>query len=102
YYTSRFHYTDLFEQIFEKIIEIAIKNKLIDHPSLFIDSTHIKINANKNKYIKRIVKKDTLHLQEELNNKKKKKKKKHKKKKKKNEQIRALRKKSLKNKKGEK
>ncbi|NJE84024.1 transposase [Staphylococcus saprophyticus] len=56
-YTRRFHDTDLFEQIFEKILEIAIKNNLIDHSSLFIDSTHIKANANKNKYIKKIVKK---------------------------------------------
>nr|WP_241864554.1 transposase [Staphylococcus massiliensis] len=56
-YTRRFHDTDLFEQIFEKILEIAIKNNLIDHSSLFIDSTHNKANANKNKYIKKIVKK---------------------------------------------
>ncbi|MEB7858950.1 IS5/IS1182 family transposase, partial [Staphylococcus xylosus] len=50
------------------ILEIAIKNNLIDHSSLFIDSTHIKANANKNKYITEIVKKDTLHFQEELDN----------------------------------
>ncbi|MDC5695621.1 IS1182 family transposase, partial [Mammaliicoccus sciuri] len=67
-YTRRFHDTDLFEQIFERILKIAIKNNLIDHSTLFIDSTHIKANANKNKYINRVVKKDTLHFQEELNN----------------------------------
>jgi len=67
-YTRRFHDTDLFEQIFERILEIAIKNNLIDHSTLFIDSTHIKANANKNKYINQVVKKDTLHFQEELNN----------------------------------
>ncbi|PHK48467.1 IS5/IS1182 family transposase, partial [Staphylococcus edaphicus] len=67
-YTRRFHDTDLFEQIFEKILEIAIKNNLIDHSSLFIDSTYIKANANKNKYIKKIVKKDALQFQEELDN----------------------------------
>ncbi|WP_142758788.1 hypothetical protein [Staphylococcus epidermidis] len=67
-YTRRFHDTDLFEQIFENILEIAIKNNLIDHSSLFIDSTYIKANANKNKNIKKIVKKDTLHFQEELDN----------------------------------
>ncbi|WP_436875081.1 transposase, partial [Mammaliicoccus sciuri] len=67
-YTRRFHDTDLFEQIFERILQIAIKNNLIDHSTLFIDSTHIKANANKNKYINRVVKKDTLHFQEELNN----------------------------------
>ena len=53
-YTRRFHDTDLFGQIFEKILEIAIKNNLIDHSSLFIDSTHIKANANKNKQTLRI------------------------------------------------
>ncbi len=41
-------------KIFEKILEIAIKNNLIDHSSLFIDSTHIKANANKNKQTLRI------------------------------------------------
>ncbi|WP_301419978.1 hypothetical protein [Mammaliicoccus lentus] len=44
-----------------------IKNHLIDHSTLFIDSTHIKANANKNKYINQVVKMDTLHFQEELN-----------------------------------
>lgn len=63
-YTRRFHDTDLFGQIFE----IAIKNNLINHSTLFIDSTYIKANANKNKYINQVVKKDTLHFQEELNN----------------------------------
>ncbi|SCS82067.1 Transposase domain (DUF772) [Staphylococcus caeli] len=53
-YTRRFHDPDLFEQIFEKILKIAIKNSLIDHSSLFIDSTHIKANENKNKYIKKL------------------------------------------------
>ncbi|MDN6850557.1 MAG: IS1182 family transposase, partial [Staphylococcus equorum] len=67
-YTRRFHDTDLFEQIFERILKIAIKNNLIDHTSLFIDSTHIKANANKNKYITELVKKDSLHFQEELDN----------------------------------
>ena len=54
--------------IFEKILEIAIKNNLIDHSSLFIDSTHIKANANKNKYTTELAEKDTLHFQEALNN----------------------------------
>nr|WP_240789078.1 transposase [Staphylococcus equorum] len=57
-YTCRFHDTDLFEQIFERILKIAIKNNLIDHSSLFINSTHIKENANKNKYITELVKKE--------------------------------------------
>lgn len=57
-YTRRFHDTDLFEQIFERILKIAIKNNLIDHSSLFINSTHIKANANKNKYITELVKKE--------------------------------------------
>ncbi|PNZ08934.1 hypothetical protein CD144_02775 [Staphylococcus equorum subsp. linens] len=57
-YTRRFHDTDLYEQIFERILKIAIKNNLIDHSSLFIDSTHIKAKANKNKYITELVKKE--------------------------------------------
>lgn len=65
----RFYDTDLFEQIFKRILEIAIKNNLIDHSTLLIDSTHIKANANKNKYINRVIKKDALHFQKELNNK---------------------------------
>lgn len=61
-YIRSFHDTDLFEQIFERYLEITIKN----HSILFIDSTHIKANVNKNKYINQVVKKDTLTFQEKL------------------------------------
>ena len=41
---------------------------VINYSSLFIDSTLIKSNANKNKYTTELAKNDTLHFQEELNN----------------------------------
>jgi len=49
-------------------IRNSYQNNLIDHSSLFIDSMHIKANANKNKYTTELAEKDTLHFQEALNN----------------------------------
>lgn len=55
-YRRRYYDTDVFGQIFNKIIEILMNLKLIDPRILFIDGTHIKANANKNKYYKKQIK----------------------------------------------
>ena len=49
-YERRFKGTQVFENIFVKIIEQAIEYKLVDGSVFFTDSTHKKANANKNKY----------------------------------------------------
>lgn len=46
----RFNGTDIPRQIFENILQQAIKHKLVDGKILYTDSTHLKSSANKNKY----------------------------------------------------
>ncbi|NLW40737.1 MAG: transposase, partial [Tissierellia bacterium] len=46
----RFKDTDVFEKIFMRILEQAIDAGFIDTDAVFIDSTHVKANANKKKY----------------------------------------------------
>ena len=55
-YTRRFKDTDLFEQIFEHILEECYRFKLVDHSEVFVDSTHVKARANNKKMQKRIAK----------------------------------------------
>ncbi|MEH7724567.1 transposase, partial [Bacillus altitudinis] len=43
-YVRRFHDTDLFEQIFYRILREAMKKGLFDPSIAFIDSTHVKAN----------------------------------------------------------
>lgn len=45
----RFNGTDVFERIFNNIVEQAIAKGLIDGYALYTDSTHLKANANKRK-----------------------------------------------------
>ena len=45
-YTRRFKDTDLFEQIFSKILEECMKFKLVDTEHIFVDSTHVKAQAS--------------------------------------------------------
>ncbi len=70
-YERRFKDTDLFEQIFYHIISEAAKKKLISAEHIFIDSTHVKASANKRKFQKKVVRKETKayeqRLQEEIN-----------------------------------
>lgn len=42
----RFTGTDIFEKIFDNIVEQAISQKLITGKIMYVDSTHIKANAN--------------------------------------------------------
>lgn len=69
YYERRFK--DLFEQIFYRILKIAGEKNLISAEHIFIDSTHVKASANKHKFQKKVVRKETRAyqelLQEEIN-----------------------------------
>ena len=53
-YTRRFKDTDLFEQIFAKILEDCMKFNLVDTEKIFVDSTHVKACANSKKMRKRL------------------------------------------------
>lgn len=65
-YERRFKDTDLFEQIFYRILKEAADRKLISPEHIFIDSTHVKANANKRKFEKKVVRKETRAYQERL------------------------------------
>jgi len=65
-YTRRFKDTDLFEQIFAKILEDCMKFHLVDTDTIFVDSTHVKACANNKKMRKRIAHKEALWYEEEL------------------------------------
>src|SRR3954469_22867418 len=70
-YERRFKDTDLFEQIFYRILKEASDKKLISSEHVFIDSTHVKASANKRKFEKKVVRKESkayeARLQDEIN-----------------------------------
>ena len=65
-YTRRFKDTDLFEQIFKRILEECYKYRLVDPSEVFVDATHVKAHANGKKMQKRIAEKETLFYEEML------------------------------------
>ena len=72
-YKRRFEGTDLFEQIFQKILLECMKSKAVNTDTIFVDATHIKACANRKKAKKILVaKKEARHydeaLKEEINN----------------------------------
>ena len=66
-YTRRFKDTDLFEQIFSKILEDCMKYKLVNTEQIFVDATHVKACANSKKMRKRVAYEQALWYEEELN-----------------------------------
>jgi transposase len=65
-YVRRFQDTDLFERIFAHILEQATEHGFIEPDVLFIDATHVKANANKNKYVKEVVQEQSKKYQQQL------------------------------------
>ena len=59
-YTRRFKDTDLFEQIFQHILEECYRFRLVDPTEIFVDATHVKARANNKKMQKRIAKQEAL------------------------------------------
>ena len=53
-YTRRFKDTDLFEQIFSKILEDCMKYKLVNTEQIFVDATHVKVCTNSKKMCNRV------------------------------------------------
>ena len=56
-YTRRFKDTDLYEQMFGKVLEECVRCGFVDDSAVFIDSTHIKAAADNHKCIKKKVEK---------------------------------------------
>ena len=65
-YERRFKDTDIFERIFARILNEAVECGFVNASSVFIDSTHIKANANKKKKIEEIVKVETKKYKKQL------------------------------------
>lgn len=65
-YTRRFKDTDLFEQIFARILEECMKYHLIDPEKIFVDATHVKACANSKKMKRKVAHKQALWYEEEL------------------------------------
>lgn len=65
-YTRRFKDTDIFEQIFTRILEECIKHKLVEPKEIFVDATHVKACANGKKSVTETVKKEALFYEEQL------------------------------------
>lgn len=51
----RFGSSTVYQDIFDQIVEQAVSHKLVSGKILYTDSTHLKANANKGKYIKKRV-----------------------------------------------
>jgi len=49
-YIRRYKDSDVFNQIFDRILEQAMNYGFVDMETVFVDGTHQKANANKNKY----------------------------------------------------
>ncbi len=63
----RFKDTEIPRQIFDEILRQAIKAKLVDGKILYSDSTHLKANANKNKFTNKEITQSTSYYINELN-----------------------------------
>lgn len=63
----RFNGTDVFQKVFDEIVIQAISHKLVEGKILYTDSTHLKANANKKKFIEKEVQKSVKDYVEELN-----------------------------------
>lgn len=65
-YSRRFKDTDLFENIFARVLFEVNKYGFIDDENIFIDGTHIKANANTHKYKNEVVKESVRVYEESL------------------------------------
>jgi transposase len=62
----RFSDNTIYQDIFEEIVHLAIGHKMVDGQTLYTDSTHLKANANKNKFINQVVQESTQHYLDDL------------------------------------
>ncbi len=62
----RFSSSTIYQEIFDEIVLQAVRRGLVDGNVLYTDATHLKADANKNKFIKKQVKKSTCRYLAEL------------------------------------
>lgn len=65
-YTRRFAGTDLFEQIFSHILEMCYQAGYVKGGEVYVDATHIKASANRNKKIKVTARREAAAYNREL------------------------------------
>lgn len=63
----RFNGTDIFQEIFDEIVLAAIEKEMIEGTELFSDSTFLKANASRGKYVTKEVAGSTRAYVDELN-----------------------------------
>ena len=64
---TRFKDTNIFQELFDEVVYLAINHNMVGGRALFSDSTHLKANANKNKFTREEVEEETREYIEELN-----------------------------------
>jgi len=62
----RFSESTIYQEVFDEIVVQAINRKMVDGSVLYSDSTHLKANANKNKFEVRDVRKSTRDYMDRL------------------------------------
>lgn len=65
-YVRRFKDTDIFQKIFQHILQEAVNVGFVDASAVFIDGTHIKASANKHKATQAVVDKQVRNYQKQL------------------------------------
>lgn len=55
----RFNASTIYQEIFDEIVHLAISKNLVTGETLYTDSTHLRANANNNKYTKEVVSETT-------------------------------------------
>lgn len=65
-YTRKFKKDNTAIKVFEHFIQVLMDNNIVDPSVVFIDGTHLKANANKNKSINKEVEVAALRYQKEL------------------------------------
>lgn len=63
----RYNGSDVPQQIFDEIVRQAIAKGLVGGKTLYSDSTHLKANANKNKYVEKQAKTEAKEYIDDLN-----------------------------------
>lgn len=66
-YARRFEGTTLFEEIFSRILAQCYERGFVREEILFVDATHVKASANRNKRVKVDVQKEAARYAKELN-----------------------------------
>jgi len=64
---KRFKGTTVFQDVFDEVVLLAAKHRMVGGRALMTDSTHLKANANKRKHEKEVVEVETKAYIEELN-----------------------------------